>query len=727
MKGQSSVLKGIILGFAVMMGCAYGQSWNSPHQSKANKTNTSYSSFSGAPKTLDPARAYSSDEIQFIAQIYEPTLQFHLLKRPYRLVPLTAIKMPVITFYDKNNKKLAQDVDPSQIAYTTYDVFIQPGIYYQPHPAFAKNQKGGYLYHRLTEEQVQDISTIEDFKHTGTRELVADDYVYEIKRIASPKLSSPILGIMGQRILGLQAYSKQLNAVYKNSKDTFFDLRKYPFEGAKTIDRYHFQITIKGVYAQFDYWLAMTFFVPIPWEADAFYSQPLLEEDTNINFNWYPVGTGPYYLVKNDPNSEMILLRNPNFHQERYPSEGMPGDVEKGYLDDANKPMPFIDRYVFTLDKESIPRWNKFLQGYYDRSGISADSFDQAIQIDRNGQPVLTDALKKKGLYLQTSVEPAVYYIGFNMLDDMVGGSSERARKLRQAISIAIDYEEYIAIFLNGRGVPAQGPIPPGIFGYENGPNGINSTVYRWDSASKRVERRSLSEAKTLLAEAGYPNGIDPKTGKRLILYYDVTSTGSPDDQALFNWMRKQFAKLGIQLDIRSTQYNRFQDKVRTGNAQIFSWGWLADYPDPENFLFLLYGPNGKVKHGGENASNYSNPAFDQLFNEIKNMPSGPEREAKIKEALSIVRKDAPWVWGFNPINFALSQQWVKAQKPNAMANNLLKYQRLNSTLRHKKQKEWNAPILGPILFLLFFIVLMFIPLTIIYWRREHKPTTRRE
>ena len=126
-----------------------------------------------------------------------------------------------------------------------------------------------------------------------------------------------------------------------------------------------------------------------------------------------------------------------------------------------------------------------------------------------------------------------------------------------------------------------------------------------------------------MLAQAGYPGGIDPKTNLPLLLHYDVATSSSPDDKARFHWLRKQFAKIGIALDIRSTLYNRFREKVRTGKAQIFSWGWMADYPDPENFLFLLYGPNGKVKNGGENAANYSNETVDELYEQIKNLPNG--------------------------------------------------------------------------------------------------------
>lgn len=719
----------LLLSLLLPSSAALAQTWNSPHQA-TQQQNIRYSAFTGAPKTLDPARAYSSDEMQFIAQIYEPPLQYHYLKRPFKLVPLTTAQMPLVTYYDKKGNVLPASTPADQVAYSTYFISIKPGIYYQPHPAFAKNKKGQYRYFHLTADDLDNIHQLSDFKYTGTRELTAADYVYEIKRLASPLTHSPIFGLMSKHIIGLKQYAKTLQKAYdqliaKHGEHPYLDLRKYPLAGAKVISRYQYEIKIKGVYPQFKYWLAMPFFSPIPWEADYFYSQPDMKEK-NLSFDWYPVGTGPYMMTENNPNKQIVLTRNPNFHGETYPIQGQADDAKKGYLQDAGKKIPFIDKIIFSLDKESIPRWNKFLQGYYDKSGISADSFDQAVKIDKQGKPVLTPALKNKNIRLQTTVGPAVYYIGFNMQDDIVGGYSAKQQKLRQAIAIALDYEEYIAIFMNGRGIPAHGPIPPGIFGYTTGKNGINDAVYFWDPKKQQARRKPLSIAKKLLAKAGYPNGINPKTGKPLILHYDVTSSGSPDDKARFNWMRKQFAKLGIKLNIRSTQYNRFRDKVRTGNAQIFSWGWLADYPDPENFLFLLYGANGKVKFGGENATNYANPKVDQLFEQIKNMGNGPARQAKINEILKLVRKDSPWIWGVHPIDFTLSHSWNRPSKPNAMANNTLKYERINAESRKQLRKQWNKPNTLPLWSLLAFLLLLMIPLLISYWRRERRPTVKK-
>ena len=211
-----------------------------------------------------------------------------------------------------------------------------------------------------------------------------------------------------------------------------------------------------------------------------------------------------------------------------------------------------------------------------------------------------------------------------------------------------------------------------------------------------------------------------------MLLNYDVTAIGGPDDNARFDWYRKQFAKLGIQLNIRSTQYNRFQDKVRNGDAQIFSWGWLADYPDPENFLFLLYGPNGKVKFGGENAANYANPKFDVLFDKMKNLPNGPQRQKVIDQMVALVRQDSPWIWGFHAKDFYLNHVWMRISKPNAMANNKLKYERIDPNLRAQKRRQWNQPVLWPLGVMAVILLAILIPAFITYWRNEHQTGIRK-
>ena len=707
------------LAASLLLGGCGEPPWNNPYPASDAGENILYGAFTERPKHLDPVRSYSSNEYAFIAQIYEPPLQYHFLKRPYTLVPLAAEELPEVTYRDADGQRLPDGADPARVATSEYLVRIQPGIRYQPHPAFAKNADGAYRYHDLSAGEIDAIDTLADLPETGTRELTAADYVYQIKRLATPWLHSPIAGLMAEHIVGFESLSARIREQAPEPVDgerPFFDLRQIAFEGAEVVDRYRYRVRIDGRYPQFVYWLAMPFFAPMPWEAEALYAQPGMSAN-NLTLDWYPVGTGPFMLSENNPNLRMVLSRNPNFHGERYPSEGMPGDREAGLLDDTGEPMPFVDKAVYSLEKESIPYWNKFLQGYYDSSGISSDAFDQAVQFDAAGEAGLTDDMREKGIELVTAVQTSIWYMGFNMRDPLLGGDSERARLLRRAISIAVDFGEYISIFANGRGVEGQGPLPPGIFGYRKGRDGINPYVFEWRNG--RPQRRPLSEAKALLAEAGYPDGRDPQTGRPLTIHYEAMDAG-PDGKARLSWMRKQFDKLGIELVVRATDYNRFQQKMRQGTGQVFMWGWNADYPDPENFFFLLYGPNSKVD-GGENAANYRNPEFDALFERMKNMDDGPERQALIDRMTAIVRRDAPWSFGFYPKSFSLHHQWLHNVTPNLMANNTLKYRRLTPEVRERLRREWNPPVLWPIGAAVAVLVIGAIPAIAVARRRERR------
>ena len=664
---------------------ACGDSWNDPYPATDRGRNILYSAFTERPKHLDPVQSYSEDEINFTAQIYEPPLQYHYLRRPYEIVPATATAVPRPTYIDAQGNSLPDSVDTTRIAFTDYVIELKPGILYQPHPAFSDHAVDSDRFH-----------TLADFPNRGTRELTADDYVYGLKRLAHPRLHSPILGLMAEYIVGLDAYAKQLRT---EKGDGWIDLRLYPLAGVEVLDRYRYRIRIKGKYPQFLYWLAMPFFAPMPWEADRFHSQPGMKEK-NLTLDWYPVGTGPYMLTENNPNSRMVLERNPNFRGETYPCDGEAEDRHSGLLDDCNKVMPFIEKVVFTREKEQIPYWNKFLQGYYDASGISSDSFDQAVQVAAGGDISLTREMQEKGVRLSTSVATSTMYMGFNMLDPLVGGNDESSRKLRRAISIAIDQEEFISIFQNGRGIAAQSPLPPGIFGYREGQLGINPAIYDWQDDTRNARRKDIAVAKQLLMEAGWPGGRSAKTGEPLVINLDTTATGV-GAKSRIDWLNKQFEKLGVQLVVRSTDYNRFQEKIRKGAVQLFYFGWNADYPDPENFLFLLYGSQGKVKHSGENAANYDNPEYDRLFEQMRTMENSSTRQEIIGRMLAILQADSPWIWGFHPKDYSLRHAWLKNRKPTKVANNTLKYQRIDTVLRQESRQRWNRPVLWPVLLVL--------------------------
>lgn len=710
----------LLLNLAVLLSACSDGVWNNPHSQADTDKNIIYSSFSERPKHLDPARSYSTDESRFIDQIYEPPLAYHYLKRPYELIPNTLEAMPEIRYTDKNGKEVAEE--SKAVAFSTYYFTIKPGILYQPHPAFAVNEQGKPFYRFEQAGKASAYRHLADFTETGTRELVAEDYLYEVRRLADPKVLSPVRGLLADYIVGMTEFAEAAvetrnQLEQQQGKEAWLDLRTIEFSGIEELGKYEFSIRLKGKYPQFKYWLAFHFFAPLPALVDEFYHQPGLAQQ-NISLNWYPVGTGPFMLTINDPNRVMVLERNPNYREDFYPTEGEASDISEGLLADAGKQLPLLDKAVYALEKEAIPLWTKFMQGYYDRSGIGSDSFDQAVKVGGDGIS-LSEEMLERGVRLEKEIVLGTYYMGFNMLDPVIGdvGSKiqrERNRKLRQALAIAYDQNEMISIFTNGRGIEGMSPLPDGIFGHVEGEEGINPYLYDW--VDGKAKRKSLDAAKKLLAEAGYPNGRDAKTGKPLVLNLDTTSGGS---SAIQSWMVKQFAKLNIQLNIRATDYNRFKEKMSLGNAQIFQWGWLADYPDAENFLFLLYGPNSQVKtSSGVNSSNYNNAEYNRLFDKMQLMEDSPERLEIIKRMIKIMQYDAPWAGVWHPYSYVLNNAWVSNTKPHGISKSVLKYYKVNAQQRSLMQQQWNQPVLWPMLVVAIVLLLVVLP-GVLAWRKH--------
>ena len=726
---------------ALLLASGCSEVSNNPHPSGSEKTNTIFVPFtSRSPKYLDPTSSYSGDETPYTYQVYEPPYSYHYLKRPYELIGRAAEEVVAPRYLGKDGNALPDGTPGELVAETVFDLKIRPGIRFAPHPAFAKNEKGEYRYHAMKAQEVADKYKVSDFKETGTRELTADDYVYSIRRLATPRIKSPSFSTMADYIVGLQEFGQTIAAADKEMRKNMaptdrdlpmLDFRKYAFPGVEALDKYSLRIRVKGKYPQFKYWLAMTFFAPIPWEAEAFYAQPGMAAK-NLTLNYWPVGTGPYMLTDFVENRRHVLERNPNFHGETYPCEGEAGDKEKGYLADCGKPIPFADKVVFDIEKEGVPLNAKFMQGYYDSPAIERLDYGTSMIVSIGDSKEKEKEFKDKAIKLPTTIEANNWSIGFNWLDPVVGKGStpeemERNRKLRQALSIAIEWEEHIAIFEKGQGMPAQGPVPPSLFGYrEDGPSAFNPVVYRRDAQGK-VLRRPIEDAKKLLAEAGYPDGRDAKSGKPLVLNFDYQSAASPSTKALLDWYTKQFAKIGLQLEIRATDFNRFQDKMAKGSVQIFFFGWLADYPDAENFLFMLYGPNSKAKTNGngENSANYESPAFDKAYEKMKFLDDGLEKQKLIDEMITITQHDAVWSFGYFPTSAAAYHQWIYNGKPTQIVRNHISYLRLDPELRARKIAEWNSPIWWPVPLIFLAIIGVIVPAWRGYRRREQETAAR--
>ncbi|NNG12820.1 MAG: peptide ABC transporter substrate-binding protein, partial [Halobacteria archaeon] len=224
LRTQSARLYRMILLVALLTASACSdEPWNRPYPAAEAHQNTLYASFQERPNHLDPVQSYSSNEVAFTAQIYEPPLQYHYLKRPYGLIPLAATGVPEPYYIDAQGRRIGPDAEAADIAYSVYDIHIQPGIRYQPHPAFALDTVGNYRYYPLDAQALEDIYTLGDFTETGSRELVADDYVYQIKRLAHPHLHSPILGLMSDYIVGLADYVDSLEQAAASPGQGFLD------------------------------------------------------------------------------------------------------------------------------------------------------------------------------------------------------------------------------------------------------------------------------------------------------------------------------------------------------------------------------------------------------------------------------------------------------------------------------------------------------------------------
>ena len=690
---------------------------NNPLPDGAAASNTLYTVLNGSsPRHLDPTASYWNNETPFTYQIYEPPYGYHYLKRPFTLQGKAAVAVAQPRYLDKNGQPLPADAPGADVAESVYDVQLKPGILFQPHPAFAKDEQDRYRYHTdhaLTPAEVGDRRSPLQFEHSGTRELVAEDFVYALKRQATTRITAPIYGIFSEYVIGLKEYGELIEAEDAKLRagldpaaldKPFLDFRQWPLAGVTAPEKHLLRIRIQGKYPQWNYWMAMTFTAPIPWEADAFYSQPGMAGN-GLSLDIWPVGTGPFMMTEVVQDRRHVMKRNPNYRGEPYPCDGMPGDRERGLLDDCGKATPFIDSIVSIIEKESVPVRSKFRQGYYDVPGIERTDNGLEFLVEMDDSEDVRREYTERGFQLPKFPDVTSWYLGFNMLDPVLGQGDTperqaRNRKLRQAISMAIDWEEYSRIFPKSAGETAMGPLPDGVFGSRHSdPGSFNPVTHRLDTegGKERVVRRPISDAKRLMVEAGYPDGRDAASGRPLVLNYDYYSQPTPEVKSQLDWMVKQFAKVDIQLEIRATDNNQFQEKVRQGKHQIFWSGWLADYPDAENFLFLLYGPNAKSTSDGENTANYINPEYDRLYAQLKLLDDGPEKQAVIDRMTAIVQQDAPWSFGYFPYSSGAFQPWVHNAKPAVMIRDMGRYYRIDTADRVRRQAEWNQPVWWPV------------------------------
>ncbi|MFT5525124.1 MAG: oligopeptide transport system substrate-binding protein [Pirellulaceae bacterium] len=543
------------------------------------------------PKSVDPIRGSTQYENKACAQIYETLFQYKYLVRPRELEPLLLVEMPEIS---------ADGM--------TYKFRLKKGVRFHDDECFPDG-KG--------------------------REMVASDVFYSWKRVADDAISKN-WWLLENTIVGFDEYHQEQNAAEN------FDYNA-DVAGMRIINDYEFEVELKAAVSRFRYVLAMFQTSVVPHEAVEKYGD---------KFTRHPVGTGPFTMSEEDwiSSKTMVMNRNPNYRDEFYPTEYMAEDKAAGLDKAAGTKLPICDRIEFTFYVEDQPMWLKFRTREIDYTTVPAEFLEEGF-IKRSKE--LRSEYKEEGIVDHKVPLMDFIFIGFNMEDKLVGGDSEKAKCLRQAISLAMNWNERNEDFYNGINVIYDGPIPPGLEGHPE-----NHT------AAKSYRGRDLARSRELLAKAGFPEGKGlPK------LDYYVSKGGNSAEQA--EMFERQLGAVGIQINKNLVDFSVLIEAVNNKKAQVFSFAWGSDYPDAENNLALFYGPN---ESPGSNHFNYHNEEYDKLYEQIRTMQPSPERTELYVKMRDIVIEDTPYLGSMARTRYYLVNPRLKNFKPDEVFSNWVKY-----------------------------------------------------
>ncbi len=598
-----------------------------------------WNTYSSAVKSIDPATCGDVTSATIQGNIYESLFCYHFLKRPLEVIPQLADSMP----------EISEDG-------LTYTIRLKKGVLYHRNPCFGTDTKG--------------------VNQWNTREVLADDFIYAFKRIADYHINTGLAwAFLADRIKGLDSFRQ------KTKQYTVGDFSRYDLdvEGLKALDKLSLQISLLEPFPQLVYVLAMHVYAPIPHEVIEYWltaeteknmkriNIPVHERNPEITKQQQVVGTGPYILKTWKRKWKFILTRNPDFRVEYYPSEGeaksetWPGDSAQGLLDDAGKRIPFYNEIYLRYIEETYANWMLFLSKRRFVTGIPRETFESVISPGKK----LTDSWKSKNIELLTSTSPSIYWIVFNMEDSILGAS----KSLRQAICLGYDVKNEIEILLNGRGKRAVNIVPSSFKGHKEAGSG---PYYRYDvnAAKKKIE-----ESKKELVKAGIINAGEEIPELKLDL------SDGPYYMRMAEIAKQQFAKIGLKLKVVFNDWPTLQRKVHNKQAQMYTMGWHADYPDAENFLQLFY--SGNIDKGTNN-SNYSNAIFDSLYEKARIMQDTPERTVMYVQMISILNEDVPVLILYEPEDYILFYKWMKNVKPHPVGYGFIKYRRYDTALLQK-------------------------------------------
>jgi ABC-type transport system substrate-binding protein len=486
----------------------------------------------------------------------------------------------------------------------TYTFRIKKGIYFTPDPAF-KGKK---------------------------RELTAEDYAYSIKRFFDPRNRSPYAFLFEGKIVGLDEAGARARKAGRFDYDA-------NVPGLEVPDRYTLRIHLKQIDYGLSHILAFDLSGAVAREAIEFYG-----EDTNA----HPVGSGPYRLKQYARSSKIVLEANAGYREKIW--DFQPGDdpLDKEIAAKMRgKKLPAIGNVEISIMEETQSRWLAFEKGETDLEYQLWDVATTFMTPDGKLKP----AFLKRGIKLNRTVDPEITYTYFNMLEKIgdqpnpVGGYSLERIALRRAIAMAYKTGERIRILRKGQAVRAEHPIPPGIAGYD--PNYVNSIPY------------DPRTANALLDRFGYKKGVDGyrrmPDGKPLVVRFSSTERDRPYDEL----MQRSLDSIAIRLEIHKDRFPELLKLERRCRIMMRNAAWIADYPDGDNFMQLLYGPNTQQS----NNACYQSPEFDRLYEKSKTLPDGPERNKLYWAMARRMEADTAWIMNDSRVRNMLMQPRVIGYK----------------------------------------------------------------
>ncbi|MCV2352550.1 ABC transporter substrate-binding protein [Paucibacter sp. B2R-40] len=490
--------------------------------------------------------------------------------------------------------------------FTVFTLKIKPGIYFADDPAF----KG------------------------KPRELTAADYVYAIKRNFDPRWKSPnFAALQGEKMLGLDQLRE---AATKGGKPFDYDR---PVEGLQALDRYTLRIKLEQPNPRFAHNLAHLSAAAVAREVVELYGDQIMA---------HPVGTGPFKLSDWRRSSRMVLAKNPQFRESYYDEHPNADDAAGQAIAQQMKGrrLPLLDRVEVSIVSESQPLWLAFLGDEFDLIAVPYAYVGLAAPGGK-----LAPHLAKRGMNLHKMPLSDLVFTYFNMADAMVGGYTPERVALRRAIALAYDNEEEIRQLRKRLAVPAQGIVVPNTFGYQA-------------DFKTEMSEHSPAKARALLDLYGYVDKDgdgwrDQPDGKPLVLEFHT----QPDhDSRQYNELwKKHMDAIGVRIEFKAANWPEQLKMARAGKLMMWMLSQTATKPDAQDLLAMGYGPS----IGEDNLVRFELPEYDRLFEQIKALPDGPERQALIQRALRLLTVYMPMKAHVHRISLRLTQPWVQGYQPH--------------------------------------------------------------